>query len=109
MGDRGHQNVADLCVLHGERATIGTATKPNKYGQGCDQTQNMRGVGVDVHHVRRGEIGVSDQPGEEENGPTAQKCGQIDPIQGFKPVHFLDPVLAAVGAHGVEGVNANGR
>ena len=69
----------------------------------------MGGVCVDVDDLGRGEGGISDQAGEEDDGSATQKCRQIDPIEGFKPVHVLNSVLPTVGSHGVEGINTNGR
>ena len=68
----------------------------------------MGGVGDHILQVRPEQWFVSRQPGEEQNGPTAEKCRDIDPIQGLKPVHISHSVPAALGTHGMEGIDAEG-
>ena len=69
----------------------------------------MRGMGMDVHQVSAGECGVAHEARKEENGPQTQESRQIDPIEGFKPVHILYAVLASVRTHRPEGVDTDGR
>jgi hypothetical protein len=68
----------------------------------------MRGVRDHVLQVSAEKGLVARQPGEEQNGSTAEKCRDIDPIEGLEPVHICHSVLAALGTHGVEGIDAKG-
>ena len=64
---------------------------------------------MNVHEVICGERGVPYKARKKENGPQTEEGSQINPIQGFKPVHILHAVLASVRTHRPEGVNADGR
>ena len=68
----------------------------------------MGGVGDHVLQVGAEQWLVARQPREEQNGPTAEKSRDIDPVQGLEPVHIGHSVLAALGTHGVEGIDAKG-
>jgi hypothetical protein len=107
--DGSHEHMAHLGIFDCQRTAIGTTSQADKHREGSGKTDHMGRMGMNVHEVSAGECGVAHKARKEENGPQTQESGQIDPIQGFKPVHILNAVLASVRTHRPEGVNADGR
>ena len=88
--------------------TVVTA-QSEEHDDGGNQPNSMGGIRDQVLKVSPEKRLVARQAGKKQYGSTAQKCRDIDPIQGLKPVHISHSVLAALGTHGVEGIDAKGR
>ena len=109
MGNWGQQDVAHFWFFNGNWPAIGTTAQAKEHDDGSHEANGVWGVGDHILKVRPEQRLVAREPREEQNGPATQKSRDIDPVQSLKPVHISHSVLAALGTHGVEGIDAKGR
>jgi hypothetical protein len=101
--------VAYFWFFNGNWSAIGTTAQAKEHDDGSHEANGVRGIGDHILKIRPEQRLVARQPREDQNGPATQKSRDIDPIQSLKPVHISHSVLAALGTHGVEGIDAKGR
>ena len=66
----------------------------------------MGGIGSDVAQGLTRDLLVARYGRQEQNGATTHKCGQIDPVEGLKPLDGLHPVTAALPTHIAQGIES---
>ena len=64
----------------------------------------MGGVGSDVAQGLTCDLLVARHGRQEQNGATTHKCGQIDPVEGLKPLDGLHPVPTPLPTHVAQGI-----
>ena len=101
--------MAHLGLFNCNWAAVGATAQAQEHHKGCHKPHNMRGVLGDIGKALACEGLVAGQAREEQNGASANKGRDVDPVHGLEPVHVLYPVAPALMAHGAQGIGTEGR